>query len=202
MLPGIGLLLGPAIAIGSLILHAYALTEIGLRVEAWVAIGLFIFFMSVIGILYRQHQLYEQYQHATANITRVPAKAPRDPGRPTPEVKKGSKASERIFVDISPKDLMDLNKGRMLIERDRLLSPYIGKWVKISTSVDNAAVSENSVVVWAKNPEKERIIMSFDKNWANHVEVLRRGQNIKIVGEIQRVDVFDLWLENCELINE
>ena len=55
LLPGIGLLLGPAIAIGSLIMHAYALTEMGLPVEVWVAIGLSIFFMSVIGILYQQH---------------------------------------------------------------------------------------------------------------------------------------------------
>jgi hypothetical protein len=53
---GVGLLLGPAIAIGSLILHAYALIELGLPVEIWVAIGLAIFFLSVIGILYNQHQ--------------------------------------------------------------------------------------------------------------------------------------------------
>jgi hypothetical protein len=50
---GIALVLGPTIFIGSLILHAYALHDMGLPIEAWVAIGLAIFAFGIIGILYQ-----------------------------------------------------------------------------------------------------------------------------------------------------
>src|SRR5262249_6375258 len=50
---GIGIFVGSAITLGSLILHAYALHEMGLPIEIWVAIGLGIFILSVVGILYK-----------------------------------------------------------------------------------------------------------------------------------------------------
>lgn len=75
---GIGLILGPAITIGSLILHAYALIEMGLPIDIWVAIGLAIFFLSTIGILYGQHQHANNGQilhHAPVLTTEI-AKSP------------------------------------------------------------------------------------------------------------------------------
>ena len=50
---GIALVLGAVISAGSLLLHGYALHEMGLPVDAWVAIGLFILFSGVIGVLYQ-----------------------------------------------------------------------------------------------------------------------------------------------------
>jgi hypothetical protein len=54
---GLGLFLGPVITICSLIIHAYALIEMGFPAEVWVAFGLAIFFLSVIGVVYQQHKL-------------------------------------------------------------------------------------------------------------------------------------------------
>jgi hypothetical protein len=45
IIAGIGLLVGPAIFIGSLVLHGTALHEMGLPVEIWEAIGGGIFFL-------------------------------------------------------------------------------------------------------------------------------------------------------------
>jgi hypothetical protein len=50
---GIGIFVGSAISIGSLVLHVYALHEMGLPIEIWVAVGLGIFILSVVGILYK-----------------------------------------------------------------------------------------------------------------------------------------------------
>jgi hypothetical protein len=59
---GIALLLGPVISIGSLILHAYALHDMGLPIEIWVSIGLLIFFLGVVGVLYKSnHSPKEQF---------------------------------------------------------------------------------------------------------------------------------------------
>jgi hypothetical protein len=50
---GAAVVLGPLVAAGSLLLHAFALHEMGLPIEAWAAIGLVIFFVGVVSILYR-----------------------------------------------------------------------------------------------------------------------------------------------------
>jgi hypothetical protein len=64
---GIALLIGPTIAIGALILHAYALREMGLPLEVWDAIGLGIFVLGIIGILIKwdkEHQQFLRYDAA------------------------------------------------------------------------------------------------------------------------------------------
>jgi hypothetical protein len=53
VLAGIALFLGPGVFAGSLILHAYALHDMGLPIEIWVAIGLLIFSFGVVGVLYK-----------------------------------------------------------------------------------------------------------------------------------------------------
>jgi hypothetical protein len=66
VLAGIVLFVGPAITVGSLLLHAYTVRELGLPVEVWVAIGLAIFFLSVIGILFRWHEEHRASSNAVS----------------------------------------------------------------------------------------------------------------------------------------
>jgi hypothetical protein len=73
-LPGIGLVLGPLIAVGSLIMDAMHLIELGLPTPAWAAIGLGVFFLSVVGILF---QWYDQnISPNTASSTDLARRAP------------------------------------------------------------------------------------------------------------------------------
>jgi hypothetical protein len=52
-IPGIGLVLGPLISIGALVIDAQHLIDLKLPIGEWEAIGGTVFFLSVIGILYR-----------------------------------------------------------------------------------------------------------------------------------------------------
>jgi multidrug transporter EmrE-like cation transporter len=137
VLPGIGLLLGPAIALGSLILHAHALTEIGLPVEYWVAIGLGIFFLSVVGILIKWEQenlslptsvptnvvnpLVTNFPPVTkvidfSPVTKVTDSRPSAVSLVPPPV---NQPMDRIFVSRDPKDLMQTLEGKMRNEQNR-----------------------------------------------------------------------------------
>jgi hypothetical protein len=53
VIAGIALFVGPLVFVGSLVLHAYAIHDMGLPLEIWVAIGLAIFSVGTVGILYR-----------------------------------------------------------------------------------------------------------------------------------------------------
>jgi hypothetical protein len=90
IIAGIGLLVGPAIAIGSLILHAVALHEMGLPLEIWVAIGLAIFMLSVIGILIKWDQERYPANNAPADVltTESPTTTANDIPRLTLEQKR------------------------------------------------------------------------------------------------------------------
>ena len=61
-LPGTGLLLGPVITVGGLVMDALHLYELGLPASAWAAIGAAVFFFSVIGILYQWHKGTSNYR--------------------------------------------------------------------------------------------------------------------------------------------
>jgi hypothetical protein len=55
LLSAIGLFLSPLVVVGDLIVSALHLFEMGLPAGIWAAIGVVIFALSVIGVLYRQH---------------------------------------------------------------------------------------------------------------------------------------------------
>ena len=52
-IPGSGLFLGPVLTVGAFVMDALHLFELGLPTSAWAALGSFIFFGSVIGILFK-----------------------------------------------------------------------------------------------------------------------------------------------------
>jgi hypothetical protein len=68
---GIGIFVGSAISVGSLVLHAYALHEMGLPLEIWVAIGLGIFILSVVGILYKWWDEIQRVSVRQGQVTRL-----------------------------------------------------------------------------------------------------------------------------------
>ena len=184
---GIGLLLGPAIAIGSLVLHAYALVELGLPVSVWVAIGLLIFFLSVIGIVYRQDQLVRQAHrpHAVEPLSSPPA------GQAT------VRPLERIFVDVTPEYLKGLtNHEMMAVERERIVKPFIGKYMKLTVDVDDVHVRDHGGTIWVNGTEFRFL---FGKKWKDRLEVLTRGQTITVTGKIDAISPRGLEFSDCDL---
>ncbi len=140
---GIGLLLGPAIAIGSLVMHAYALIELGLPVEVWVAIGLTIYFLSGIGILYKQHQYFNAGAPQTEGTQRIPAVTSTPPVPSVANIHpREAQNNERIFTNITVQDLFNMYQGRSFVEGERLVAPYLNKWIRITDTVTNVSVSE------------------------------------------------------------
>ena len=202
------LLIGPLIAIGSLLLHAYAVKDTGVPIEVWVAIGLGIFFLGVIGILMKWER-----EHKSA-IAGPPIATPPPPSTagPAPSNAHGAR-TERAFLEMTPEELREMVKGRTLHERDRITQPFIGKWLDITVTIDDAVSGDDEGTIWGDEAELleqsvfdeitinqlPSIVLHFGNQWNNQIESLQKGQNIAVIGKIERITQDYIELRDCEL---
>jgi hypothetical protein len=111
--------------------------------------------------------------------------------------------SERIIVDVTPLYLMDLFSEHTSIQAQRLIEPYIGKWIRISGPLGDVSDNEYfSQVVFEHGPKMfAQVFMYFRQpNRSDRLSVLRRGTELTVLGQIERVNGMEVHLDNCELI--
>jgi len=107
----------------------------------------------------------------------------------------------RLTIDVSLDDLRNLYKDKMTAEGDRLFLPYRGKWTKVSGKVDD--VSESLLgsrrVVHLANDKQGTTTLLFEPSWHDRLAVLRKGQVIFAICQIQAASVYSVQLDYCEL---
>jgi hypothetical protein len=108
------------------------------------------------------------------------------------------------IVDVTPEELATLYKDHLTAQAERLAEPYIGKWMKISGQLWNLHKSSggNSILV-IRGPGSgfwPILFLNFMPEWESRVEVLRRDQNVSVVGKIDRISEDSLHLRDCELL--
>jgi len=119
------------------------------------------------------------------------------------EVKLPPKYSNREIIDATPDYLMALFDQHTSIQAQRLIEPYIGKWMRVSGKLGNVSNNEYfAQVVFEHRPSSyPRIYMLFRQpNRSDRFSVLRRGTQLTVLGQIQEVAQLTLQLDNCELI--
>ena len=134
--------------------------------------------------------------------------------QPTPV--KADEQQGRVFVGetITVAYLVGLfnEPGRTSFQARTLVEPYIGKWMKVSgvmkdvmrTNVDQKFVQ----MVFERDPSIEythplfyaQLTMYFRNDWIQRVLILKVGDQLTVIGQIDRVDRISLQLENCELV--
>jgi hypothetical protein len=117
-----------------------------------------------------------------------------------------SHVSERVFVEETPEYLLGLGKDMTSVQRERVVEVYIGKWLKVSVPLKNVSNLNGQMFVMADLGDTPRpfqdIQMFFDsKKWSARLSLLRRGQTISVIGQIQTISPLDIVLRNCELTN-
>ena len=161
-------------------------------------LGFILLFLAV----FRKEQ-YEKVSHQSPAVG--PSMAPPSPvptvQAPAPPTM--NLADERIIVDVTPEYLMSFFAEHTSIQAQRLIEPYIGKWMRVSGPLGNVSNTQNfAQVVFEHRPQSFTVIyMLFrqpDRN--NRLSVLRRGTQLTVLGQIKEVTQLTLHLDNCELI--
>jgi hypothetical protein len=112
-------------------------------------------------------------------------------------------ATKRIFTDLRVDQLMSFLGGRTHIEANRLMAPYLEKWMRVQCEVDDIRSSFNEMEVHAHQLEPTRVfmLMIFQKLlWAERLSVMTRGSKIEVVGQIKYANEGAISLTNCEIV--
>jgi hypothetical protein len=109
---------------------------------------------------------------------------------------------KKTIIHATPEYLMSLYDGVMSSQGDRLLQPYVGKWIRLTNTVSDTKANSVWTYVKKKNETKNNpVVLLFDfPKWSEKVAALTRGQTITALCQIglnARWDV--VYLEHCEL---
>ena len=122
---------------------------------------------------------------------------------------KQSETEEHIPIpaNITLDELRNFYKDRTQIEADKLISPYINKWITVEGKV--AEISrfysyDNICSVFWHSEEglSTHTELKFGQQWKSRIELLRKGDIITVDGKIRNVDGANVVLDDCALINK
>jgi hypothetical protein len=121
--------------------------------------------------------------------------------RDVPKAQDEPKPEERTIVDVTPEYLMELYKDKLTFQADKLVLPYIGKWLKVSGEVRNISSPTAGVMTMAfvSSDNTSTTFMDYDKPWFDILSTVRRGQKISALCQVLRARRFEVDLYHCEL---
>jgi hypothetical protein len=112
-------------------------------------------------------------------------------------------AEDRVLVgpDITPEYLLGMISGHTAIQADRLIGPFIGKWMRVSGNVFQiSALSNGGANVAFVVNLTDVISMSFDPPWSERLSILTKGSQLTVIGQIARVSSsLGIGLEHCDV---
>jgi hypothetical protein len=110
-----------------------------------------------------------------------------------------------VSASVTPEYLLSLFEDHTSIQAQRLIEPFIGKWMSVSGSLDEVISSnpKSAQVTFSGrglSSNLARIYMYFrTEDSVERLSILRRGDGMIVVGQITLVNAVQLDLDNCEL---
>ena len=116
--------------------------------------------------------------------------------------------SDRVYTPRTASEIFLSIHKLTSLEADNAMRPYIGKWLKIEGVVRDVSDYRDIISIHLDLPETKEIDLSlggislrFKKDrWMQHIETIKKGDFVKAVGIIDRIDRWTMSLEDCELI--
>jgi hypothetical protein len=125
-----------------------------------------------------------------------------------------SQKEDKIFVgeSITPNYLLSFFEEHTGIQAAKMAKPFIGKWMRLSGrlgEVLSSAPEHGAQLSFQREDVKGEkdwsyyitVYMRFDQPWLDRLAILRRGDQVTVVGQIKRVDPLVLNLDHCELVD-
>ena len=113
------------------------------------------------------------------------------------------KPEKREFVDITPTFLIGImsDSTRTRVQNQRVIEPYIGKWLKITGNVND--IYPNSIFFCSEDhPDKQgyNLMLAPTDEWKSQFHLLERGRKITVIGKFTEVGSQCITLRECELV--
>jgi hypothetical protein len=116
--------------------------------------------------------------------------------------------SGRIIVSVTPQWLMAQFTNRTDVQTQTLLSPYIGKWMRVSGNLGDVKKikifddkSFAQVTFRDVKYGSDYVFLQFSEpGFIDRLSVMQLGEAITVLGQIQSVNPLFVSLEECELL--
>jgi hypothetical protein len=133
---------------------------------------------------------------------REAAPQPPTPAPPAPPI------VERTIESISPEHLVSYYTTRTTFQADKVVAPFLGKWIKTEGDLRDVlgSVDEEELMAafYCQGSGGEQPILCaawfMVDRWGDRIGVLRPHQRIVVVGQIHSVDRSSITLRKCELV--
>lgn len=113
----------------------------------------------------------------------------------------GTRTPVRTFVEVEPAVLLGLLSDHTDVQGQRLITPYVGKWLRVAGSVwDVREMSGKTYVQIHVGPEKTLVGLLFEPEWGDRLGVLRKNDAISAIGKVESVSTSAVTLHECELV--
>lgn len=113
----------------------------------------------------------------------------------------GGAEAKRKVLDVTTEYLTGLYTGHTDIQGARLVQPYLGKWLKVTGEVANVSPWRRGYASVDLEGRLDLGLYFTDKDYVDdRLAVLRIGEPVSIVGEIEKITRTSVWLDNCELV--
>jgi len=115
-----------------------------------------------------------------------------------------SLADGRVVVCVTPQSLVSFfaSAGLTSQQASALVAPYLGKLMDLAGSILDVHTEHG--VTWATLEEYKsdpRLDFVFDAEWRDRLQLCRRGDQVRIRGEIASAGRHSINLRHCELVN-
>jgi hypothetical protein len=139
-----------------------------------------------------------------APLASVVAQGPVQPSAEPKREPEPKKEEPREFVDTTPEYLLTIrsSEGMSRVQTDKVLAPYLGKWMKITGTVREVYPNLVSLQMGEGHGDKARnATLQIDDKQKPKFHLLELNKQISVIGQIARVYRSEIELDHCELVD-
>jgi hypothetical protein len=111
----------------------------------------------------------------------------------------------RIVIGLAPEKLCAFFEGVTTAQGNRMVQPYLGKWMKVSGEVTdtNHVPGQFSRISFGRFGRLGEcsFTMFFEEKWSEHVSILNAGETVTVLGQLKSVEQTHIVLDPCELVS-
>lgn len=111
--------------------------------------------------------------------------------------------SGKAFSSKSAPEISKELRNLISIKKDERVKFYIGKWLRVQSTIRNISKSGDNVVVSFSDSSYIYWVRAefSDKPTCDLVKTMDRDDQLAVIGEIEEISSFEANLKNCELVD-
>lgn len=92
--------------------------------------------------------------------------------------------------------------GLTELEMERVVAPYIGKWIRVQSVIQDIWSDDNFLYVRLGLWFEPTPILRFEKEmWKSHLEMMSKGDSLASCGKIVSIGLLAMKLIDCEIVD-